>query len=105
MGLDAVFGLEFIAQGGQHAGESLFGFALENQGIGEESMARGVAADDGFAFERDRPRGFARIGSGGQFAFWISGAFGFCAVGPECVDAENGTHIPGGIVAGGEVDF
>ena len=103
--LSAIRGLEFVAQSGDHFEETLLGFAGVDQGIGEESVARGVAGGDGFAFGRDRARGIGSIGGGGEFALRGDGAFGFCAVGPECVDAENGTHIPGGIVAGGEVDF
>lgn len=74
---------------------AVIAFAIEDLGIGEESVASGVAGGRGFAFGRERTRGVGGIGSSGQFAFLGNGAFGFCAVGPGCVDTKNGTHIPG----------
>ena len=50
-------GIEFPFEGGEQAAKTRFGFAVENEGIGEQAVTGCVLRSDDFAFGRDRPGG------------------------------------------------
>jgi hypothetical protein len=45
--------------------EALFGFAVENEGVGEYAVTGGVAGRDGFAGFGDGAAGLLSVGAGG----------------------------------------
>ncbi len=71
-GFDLGFGLEFGLESGQQPAKASFGFAFENEGVGEEAVTRcvpgvaacgpgGVERCDAFSLVRDRTAGFGAV--------------------------------------------
>lgn len=107
IGLDAGSGLEFLFEDVEEIAETLFGFAREDEGIGEETVADCILGGAGFAFVRDRPGGESDVGSGDALAFRCDGAAGFGAIGAGGGDLQFGSRSShyGDIVADEEVVF
>ena len=92
IGLDAGRGLELLFEDGEEVAETLFGFAGEDQGVGEEAVADGVLGGVGFAFGRDWSGGEGGVGSGDALAFRGDRAAGSGAVGAGGGDLEFGSR-------------
>src|SRR5580658_2660309 len=61
--LDRITGLELKVEGRGEALETSHGFALENEGVGDEAVTGSVPRRDAFAFRGERPGGFSGVGA------------------------------------------
>ena len=85
---DLGFGLEFGLESGQQPAKASFGFAFENEGIGEEAVTDGVLRDAEFAFGRDRPGGMGGVERRDAFSLVRDRTAGFGAVCARGGDAK-----------------
>ena len=91
---DGGLGLEFVAESLQERGELFAGFAFEDYGFGEESVAETVAGGFAFAFGCGGSAGVGAVGAGGGFLFfgfvdWFVDAYGVLFI-SMCVRGHGG---------------
>ncbi len=85
---DPGFGLEFGFERDEQRTEAGFGFAFEDERIGEEAVTGGVLRDAEFALGRDRPRGMDGVERRDAFSLVRDRTAGFGAVCARGGDAK-----------------